>query len=57
MSNPLKSLILGQAHPKEMVKPIMFNGYYKYTRAIFFTGKDGKVIANKTDSLSMYANI
>lgn len=57
MSNPLKSLILGQAHPKENGKPIMFNGYYKYTPGDIFTGKDGKVIANRTDSLSMYAII
>lgn len=57
MSNPLKSLKLGQAHPKENGKPIMFNGYYKYKPGDVFTGPDGETIPNRTDSLSMYAAI
>lgn len=57
MSNPLKSLYLGQAHTKENGKPIMFNGYYKYKPGDIFTGRDGEVIPNRTDSLSMYATI
>jgi hypothetical protein len=57
MSNPLKSLLLGQAHTKENGKPIMFNGYYKYKPGDVFTGKNGETIPHRTDSLSMYATL
>lgn len=57
MSNPLKSLKLGQAHPIENGKPVMFNGYYKYTPGEIFTGTNGEIVTNRTDSLSMYATL
>lgn len=57
MSNPLKSLKLGQTHPIENGKPIMFNGYYKYEPGKIFTGTSGEVIPNRTDSMSMYATL
>ncbi|MDR2949292.1 MAG: PCMD domain-containing protein [Prevotella sp.] len=57
MSNPLKSLKLGQAHTIENGKPIMFNGYYKYKTGEIFTGTSGEVIPNRTDSMSMYATL
>ncbi|NDV93336.1 hypothetical protein D0T84_00180 [Dysgonomonas sp. 521] len=57
MSNPLLSLKLGQAHPIENGRPIMFNGYYKYTPGEVFTGTNGEVIPHRTDSLSMYATL
>ncbi|MDR0824573.1 MAG: PCMD domain-containing protein [Prevotella sp.] len=57
MSNPLKSLKLGQAHTIENGKPILFNGYYKYKPGDVFTGSNGEVIPNRTDSMSMYATL
>jgi hypothetical protein len=57
MSNPLKSLRLGQVHNKEQGKPSLFNGYYKYSPGEVFTGPDGNVIPNRVDSMSMYAAI
>lgn len=57
MSNPLLSLRLGQAHPLTNGKPVIFNGYFKYTPGAVFTGTNGEIIPNRTDSLSMYAAI
>ncbi|WP_255412471.1 PCMD domain-containing protein [Dysgonomonas sp. Marseille-P4361] len=57
MDYPTKSLRLGQSHPKENGKPIYFNGYYKYTPGKEFTDRDGKIVANRTDSMSIYATL
>lgn len=57
MSNPLKSLRLGVAHPKTDGLPSLFNGYYKYTPGETFTDKDGEVVPGRVDEMSMYAVI
>ncbi|MDR2928252.1 MAG: PCMD domain-containing protein [Cytophagaceae bacterium] len=56
-ASPLKSLRLGQAHPQRYGKPVLFTGYYKYTRGKVFTNKDGIALDGRKDSLSMYAAI
>lgn len=57
MDYPLKSLRLGQSHPKENGKPTHFNGYYKYKPGTEFTDKEGNIVPNKTDSMSIYATL
>lgn len=57
MSNPLKSLKLGRNHPKELGKPALFKGYYKYTPGKVMTDKNGNEMVGKTDKFSMYAAI
>lgn len=57
MDYPVKSLRLGQSHTKESGKPIYFNGYYKYQPGKDFTNRDGNIVPNRTDSMSLYAAI
>lgn len=55
MENPLRSLHLGFAHPESQGKPILFKGYFKYTPGKVYTDEKRQVVANKTDSMSLYA--
>lgn len=57
MDYPVKSLRLGQSHPKENGKPTHFSGYYKYKPGTEFTDKKGNIVPNKTDSMSIYATL
>ena len=57
MSNPLKSLHLGVAHPKTNGAPSLFTGFYKYTPGEVFTDKEGNEIPGRIDEMSMYAVI
>lgn len=57
MDYPTKSLRLGQPHPKENGIPTHFSGYYKYQPGKDFTDRDGKIVENRTDSMSIYATL
>ncbi len=54
MSNPAKSPLFGQIHPKEDGKPLKMTGYYKYTPGEKLINKQGEV-AGQMDECSIYA--